>query len=582
MDLIVQKNAVKLISQIADNRNATASIIPYKPQKPPFNEALPISQPFTRKSPESAGVSSEHIANFLSELKNDKELCMHSVMILCGGAVISEASFGAYKSSVWHLTNSLCKSITGLAVGMLIDEGRLTLDSGIVDIFEKRGQILTAIVHRNTTVKHLLTMSSGVVFNEAGSLTEEDWIKGFFESTLKFEPGKSFSYNSMNSYMLSAIVKQVSGQGLVEYLRPRLFEPLGIKNIHWETCPRGIEKGGWGLYIIPEDAAKVGMLILRGGIWNGKRIISESWIKASTQSIMKTTPDYGEFDYGYHLWVGKKHNSFLFNGMFGQNVLGFFDSDILIVSNAGNDEFFHKATYYDIVEKYFGSYFPSKHLSKDSTAEKRLRRLEERISKTPQPLMTKILTVLRPIPPQCVMLNGKSYVTDDKLKGIGLFPLMSQVLQNNFSKGIKAFTFSLKNGEFYITVEENESTHEIPLGFSEPKYKTLDINGESYLLGSQGCFCENEDGNMVLKLTLSFLEIANSRNLKFIFDGDDLKVEFKEHPGLMQIKLYMASLGTIGKLIDSLFSRLDPDFMDFKLKSIFEPVLTANLDKKTK
>jgi hypothetical protein len=580
MDLIVQKNAVKLIGQISDNHSVTAPIIPYAPQKATFNQSITLSQPFPRKSPESVGVSSEHIAAFLSDLKADKSLSMHSITILCSGAVISEANFGAYKSSVWHITNSLCKSITGLAIGMLIDEGRLSLDSGIVGIFEKKGQILSAFVHRNTTVRHLLTMSSGVVFNEAGSLTEEDWIKCFFESALTFAPGKSFSYNSMNSYILSAIVRQISGQSLMEYLRPRLFEPLGIQNIYWEACPKGIEKGGWGLYILPEDAAKIGMLFLRGGVWNGKRIISEEWIKTSTQNIMKTSAEYGDFDYGYHLWVGKNHFSFLFNGMYGQNVLGFFDSDVLIVSNAGNDEFFQKGTYYDIAEKYFGSYSPAKSLPKNPSAESSLRALEKSLKSPPQPLINKILDFLQPLPPQCAHLDGKTFTVNDKSKIIGLFPLMAQVLQNNFSQGIKSLSFSVKNNVFTLIVEENDAKYEVPIGFGDAKYSTLDIHGEPYILGTQGVFRENEDGNTVLKLTFSFLEISNSRNLKLTLDGDNLKAEFIEHPGLTQIKMYMASLGTVGKLVDTLFSKLDPDFLDFKLKNVFEPTLTFGLEKK--
>lgn len=579
MDLIVQKNSLKLIGQIADNRTATSPIIPYKPQKAAFNQNLPFSQYFPRKSPESVGVSSEHIMAFLNELKADKNLFMHGIMVLRGGVIISEASFGAYKSSVWHITNSLCKSITALAIGMLIDEGRLSLDTGIVDIFVKRGQLLTAFVHRNTTVRHLLTMSSGVVFNEAGSLTEEDWVKGFFESTLISTPGKNFSYNSMNSYILSAIVRQISGQGLAEYLKPRLFEPLGINNIYWETCPKGIEKGGWGLYILPEDAAKIGMLFLRGGIWNGKRIVSEEWVTASTQNILKTSDEYGNFNYGYHLWVGKKQPSFLFNGMYGQNVLGFFNNDILIVSNAGNDEFFQKGRYYEIAEKYFGAYVPAERLPRNPVAERSLRTLEKSLKESQQPLITKIFGLVNHLPPQCSHLNGKVFVTDSKSKVVSLLPLMAQVLQNNFGKGIKAFSFAIKNGDFMLTVEESDESYEVPIGFADAKYTTLNIHGEPYMLGTQGVFRENEDGNTVLKLTLSFLEISNSRNLKLTFEGNNIKVEFLEHPGLKQIKIYMASLGTVGKLLDSLFSKLDPDFLDFKLRNIFEPVLNLSIEK---
>jgi hypothetical protein len=426
-------------------------------------------------------------------------------------------------------------------------------------------------------------MSSGVVFNETGSMTEEDWVKCFFESTLKFEPGKNFSYNSINSYMLSAIVRQISGQSLTEYLRERLFDPLGIKNIHWETCPRGIEKGGWGLYILPEDVAKIGMLYLLGGVWKGKRIISAEWLKASTQNIMKTSAELGGFDYGYHIWVGKSQPSFLFNGMFGQNVLGFFDTGILLVSNAGNDELFQQGAYYSIAEKYFGRGFsPADKLPKNYSAERRLRILEKSLGKTPPSFLAKFLCLFRPLPKQCVQLIGKSFIIDGKIKSVGLFPLIAQVLQNNFTQGIKSFAFSVKNETFMLLIDENDCSYEIPIGFSEAKYSNVNIHGEPYILAAEGSFSENEDGNLVLLLKLYFIEIANSRSVKFTFDGDNIRIDFSDRPGLTQIKLYISSLGTVGKMIDLIFSKIDPDFLDFKLKNIFEPVMFASLDKSEK
>ena len=182
---------------------------------------------------------------------------------------------------------------------MLIDEGKLSLNDKIVDIFADRLNKLNKFTHRNITVRHLLTMTSGIVFNVAGSVTENNWVKCFFESFLVSEPGKHFNYNSMNTYMLSAIVKTVSGHGLCEYLRPRLFEPLGIRNFYWEKCPMGIEKGGWGMYILPEDMLKIGQLLLNGGVWNGKRLISQEWIDAATSAQAAAPKSIGDFNYGY-------------------------------------------------------------------------------------------------------------------------------------------------------------------------------------------------------------------------------------------------------------------------------------------
>ena len=257
MDLVTDSRALSMIRQLMDNTSTTRPVFEQKPQKPKFRPSE-IKMPFERATPESQGVPSAHIADFLNALREDRTLDMHGVTVLRNGKVIAQAMFGAYDPNVWHITHSECKSITGLAIGMLIGEGKLSPDDRLIDLFAGRVGKLNALTHRNITVKHLLTMTSGVSFNEAGSVTETDWVKCFFESAVPSEPGTSFNYNSMNTYLLSCVVRQVTGQGLTEYLTPRLFEPLGIENFFWEKCPMGNEKGGWGLYILPEDIAKIG------------------------------------------------------------------------------------------------------------------------------------------------------------------------------------------------------------------------------------------------------------------------------------------------------------------------------------
>jgi len=581
MELRMQRNAIKLIRQIADCRNITTPIIPFRPQKVRFDPQLPLSRPFPRSTPESQGISSERILDFLCDLSNDKTLDMHNLMILRNGHVIAECSFGAYKMDVWRITHSLCKSITGLAIGLLIDEGRLSLEDRIVKIFEGRGNALTPITKKNLTVSHLLTMTSGISFNEAGSVTDEDWVDSILTSSLKFEPGKEFHYNSMNSYLLSAIVKEVTGQGLVEYLKPRLFEPLGITGIHWETCPMGIEKGGWGLYIRPEDAAKIGQLILQGGKWNGRQIISENWIKNSTTAKVSTPADIGDFDYGYHLWVGRKQRSFLLNGMFGQNIIGFPDTGLLIVSTGGNSELFQQSSYFAYLEKYFGAdYTPPAKLSEGRAAFRKLQKKIKELSQNSAPGQK--LFFLRPsLPKQCLALSGKSYVIDSETCKAGFFPLVLQALQNNYSSAMNRISFSVENGVFFMTIEEDDAKHRLPVGFSRPEYTTLDMHGEPYIAGTQGSFAADEDGNMVLKLRVSFIETSSSRFMKLVFSGDELTVRCTENPGKRFVRSYIDTLEkelASNRLIETILSIVDSDYLDYKLDKVLEPVLRGKLE----
>lgn len=591
MDLKTYRNALTLMYRIFDRRKNTVPRIQNDCQKPAYGIDEPILQPFPRTTPEAQGISSDYIAEFFEALKNDDSLDMHSIMVIRNGAVIAQGNFGAYDSNMWHITHSQSKSITALAIGMLIDEGLLQLDEKIVKLFEKRASVLSQITHKNITVRNLLTMSSGIVFNEAGAITETDWIKCFFESSVKFEPGKQFSYNSMNTYMLSAIVKQVSGQGMMEYLQKRLWEPLGIKKIFWETCPKGIEKGGWGLYIRPEDIAKIAQLILQKGRWGDRQLVSESWIEEATSLKMTTPEGIGDFNYGYQIWLGRKQNSFLFNGMYGQNVLGYWDTGIIIVSNAGNNELFQQSSFFDIVGKYFSEDFrPTKSLPENPAAYKRLQSVQSKLCKDiPAKKSSWIASIFdgagrNGLSELFCAINGKTYyVKKGDALSVGLFPLLAQTIQNNFTKGLSSISFNISNGDLTVTINENDESHELPVGFTMPSYTEVTFHGEPYKVGVKGRFATNEDNIPVLIIRISFLEISNSRFVKIFFYNDKIVMKWWENPGKDYVTGGLESLVAETKLhpvIETLVSKADNDFILYKISSSIEPEVIAWLEKK--
>lgn len=309
-------------------------------------------------SPEEEGVSSRHLKKFLEELAAGRDLYMQDVMVLRHGKVLCEAAFGGQDLRCPKYTFSACKSVTSLAIGLLVDDGLLSLDEKVVDIFDDIAPQATKRRLKNLSVEHLLTMRSSVVFSEPEALTEEDWPRRFLGSAQKGEPGAEFAYNSLNTYMLSAIIRRKTGRGMTELLQERLFEPMGITDTLWEKCPQGIEKGGWGLYIRPEDMAKLGQLVLNGGQWQGRQLISRAYLDAAVTAHAFPPHTIGDYDYGYQIWVGRHERSFLFNGMLGQNVLGYPDSGILVVTNAGADTDFQESRYFEIVSRYFGGSFP--------------------------------------------------------------------------------------------------------------------------------------------------------------------------------------------------------------------------------
>lgn len=366
MNLNAVNRSVTLLSRLFDPDKSTQAFLQPTKGKPVFSENP--KQELPRCKPESAGISSAALAAFLRQLHSNPQLRMHAVTVLRHGTIVCEAAFGAQDVRIPKYTFSACKSIVSLCIGILVGDGVLSVEDKIVDLFPDRVTAMTKMRLGSLCVRDLLTMRSGIVFNEIECHTNEDWVKCFLGSAVSGEIGTTFSYNSLNTYLLSAIVCRKSGMTLSQFAEKRLFGVLGITDFFWETCPAGIEKGGWGLYLRQEDMAKLGLLVLHGGAWktDGPNpteipIIDTAYIKDAVTAQVEAPAEYGDYDYGYQIWVGRKGkpHMWLFNGMLGQNVLIFPDTDVVVVSNAGNDELFQQSPYYAITAEFFGT--PTSH-----------------------------------------------------------------------------------------------------------------------------------------------------------------------------------------------------------------------------
>jgi CubicO group peptidase (beta-lactamase class C family) len=275
-----------------------------------------------RSTPEAQGVSSEGIGKFVREV--DRKIDeMHSFMLLRHGAVIAEGWWKPYSAERVHMLFSLTKSFTSSAVGLAAAEGRLSVDDKVLGFFPDETPAKPSENLKAMRVRHLLSMVTGHAEDTTGRMAKrggKDWVKGFLALEVENEPGAPFVYNSGASYMLSAIVQKVTGMKLEEYLKPRLFEPLGIEKWDWETCPKGINIGGWGLAVTTEAIARFGQLYLQKGEWDGKRILPEAWVEAATS---KQVPNDSEKNidwqqgYGYQFWRCR-HGAYRGDGAFGQ------------------------------------------------------------------------------------------------------------------------------------------------------------------------------------------------------------------------------------------------------------------------
>lgn len=233
-----------------------------------------------RSLPEAQGVSSKGILEFVNAVET-KNLNLHSLMVVRHGNIVAEGWWGPYAPDLKHTLYSLSKSFTSTAIGMAVAEGKLTVEDKVVSFFPKD---LPASVSPNLAamrVKDLLTMSTGHDTDSTPALrnsAETNWVKSFLAFPVEHEPGTFFVYNSGATYMLSAIIQKLTGENVLTYLTPRLFKPLNILGADWEVDPNGINTGGWGLRLKTEDIAKFGQLLIRKGMWNGKRLLAENWI----------------------------------------------------------------------------------------------------------------------------------------------------------------------------------------------------------------------------------------------------------------------------------------------------------------
>jgi CubicO group peptidase (beta-lactamase class C family) len=292
-----------------------------------------------RSRPETQGVAPSGILAFLDEA-NHKIDSLHSFMLVRHGHVVAECWWDPYDAKSRHELYSLSKSFTSTAVGLAIAEGKLSLDDPVLKFFPDDAPEKPSENLKSMRVHDLLRMNTGHQTEPSLSTSKQPWVKTFLAHPVPFKPGTHFLYNTAATYMQSAIVQKVTGQTVLDYLRPRLFDPLGIVDPTWGTSPQGISLGGYGLNVRTEDIAKFGQLYLLKGHWHGRQLIPAAWVEAATarQTSNGSNPQ-SDWDqgYGYQFWRAR-HGAYRGDGAFGQFcvVMPQQDAVIAITSGTGN------------------------------------------------------------------------------------------------------------------------------------------------------------------------------------------------------------------------------------------------------
>ena len=299
---------------------------------------LAQSTSLPRSTPESQGVSSAAIKDFI-EAADHSVNSMHSFMLVRHGQVVAEAWWQPESTTKPHVLWSLSKSFTSTAVGLAVEEGKLSIDDPVLQFFPDDAPAEPSANLQAMRVRDLLTMTTGHQ-DEVNWREAADWAKAFMAHPVPHKPGTHFRYNTPATYMLSAIVQKVTGQTVLDYLNERLFKPLGIEKPQWDTSPQGISIGGYGLYLTTEDIAKFGQLYLQHGKWNGQQLIPAAWIEQATSKQVSNGSDpESDWDqgYGFQFWRCR-HGAFRGDGKDGQFciVLPEQDAVIAITANTGN------------------------------------------------------------------------------------------------------------------------------------------------------------------------------------------------------------------------------------------------------
>jgi CubicO group peptidase (beta-lactamase class C family) len=293
-------------------------------------------------TPEAQGIPSSAILDFVAAVEERID-ALHGFVLVRHGHIVAQGAWSPHGVDSQRTMFSLSKSFTSSGVGLAVAEGKLSVDDPVLKFFPDEAPTKVSENLAKMRVRDLLTMTTGHDADTLGAFDREsdvDWAQAILALPVDHEPGTHFVYNSGASYLLSAIVQRVTGEPLLDYLRPRLLDPLGITDATWETCPRGVNAGGWGLSIRLSEVARFGQMYLQEGMWQGRQVLPRTWVAEATARQVsndnQTETDWRQ-GYGYQFWRAR-HGAYRGDGAFGQYcvVMPEQDAVLAIVSGVSN------------------------------------------------------------------------------------------------------------------------------------------------------------------------------------------------------------------------------------------------------
>lgn len=484
-------------------------------------------------APEEVGVDSKVITAFLNEI-NEKGLGLQSFTVVCHDKVCAQGFFKPYNADTPHVLYSMSKSVTSTAIGFAVSEGLLNLNDRVAEFFPEYPMSKRPF-NRMLTIRMLLTMHSDKLITVLDEKGQKDWIANFMGATFILPPNTKFNYISENTFMLSAIISRVTGMSVIDYLYPRIFEPLGIEKPFWEMDGAGNNAGGWGLYMKSEDIAKFFLPYIHNGKWiDGTQIVPEIWVKEATRKQVNSVRD-GYIDnmegYGYQFWRNPIANSSRADGLFGQRCFLFPDYDALVVLNCGEAEDYK-------VMKVFWKYFPQcfgyEALPENKQAYDEMLETIEGCHVEELPATERNIEMEQKISGRLIKCKTSEFVSVVTIS-------ITQMLYNKPGEiNEMKLTFEDDKLLFYWKEKEYENTIEVGLN-GEYGISQITLGDLNYHTYSKAAW--QEDGT--LKLWIRPIETAHVRKFTFEFrDNDVVKVINEMSPKFEDLAIYnMTFLG---------------------------------------
>ena len=501
---------------------------------------------FPRITPEEAGIPSGAILDLIDKSR-ELNIEFHSLMILRHGKVAAEMWWKPYAPDIPQHLFSFSKSLTATAIGLAESEGLLSLDDHVEKFFPRLIKPGADPDVYSLTIRHLLAMTSGASADETNTIRQLNWAEYFLNSKFGTKPGEVFHYNSINSYMLSVIIHRATGMSVMEYLTPRIFEPLGIENVKWMSCPMGFDAGGWGVYLTTDQMARFTQLYANGGLWRGRRLLPKEWVKQATsyQTDMKGFGKYDhpiekQFGYGYQFWAAK-NGMFRADGMMGQYGFVWPEKDLVVITTAGQP--IQREVLYLIYDTIFAAVdtIPEGSLPGDdydllNRYKTRLRLYDSQVSPRPRTELS---------------VTGKTYKFGLNLGSV--FPLSVRYMENLPFEGFSYIRLTFKPD--YCVLEWEESVYKnrvvLPLN-GTLKEGTVSHSGKNYRVIGNGKWINYN----TFCASVRFIETPNMTKTFFRFEKDKVHISFEEQPSFALAVKSLFNLVISSESITSPLSRV--------------------------